>query len=149
MKTTINVEILPGALRLSADLSSRYIYDRFLPDKAIDVLDEVGAAQRILPKSKRKKMIGVNDIQAIVAKIARIPAKTVNDTDKDTLRNLEKNLKHVIFGQDEAIATLSSAIKMGRSGLGHPERPTGAFLFTGPTGVGKTEVTRQLAHIGN
>ena len=135
-----------AAIEQAAELSDRYINDRFLPDKAIDVLDEVGAAQRILPKSKRKKMIGVNDIQAIVAKIARIPAKTVNDTDKDTLRNLEKNLKHVIFGQDEAIATLSSAIKMGRSGLGHPERPTGAFLFTGPTGVGKTEVTRQLAH---
>ena len=135
-----------AAIEQAAELSDRYINDRFLPDKAIDVLDEVGAAQRILPKSKRKKMIGVNDIQAIVAKIARIPAKTVNDTDKDTLRNLEKNLKHVIFGQDEAIATLSSAIKMVRSGLGHPERPTGAFLFTGPTGVGKTEVTRQLAH---
>ena len=135
-----------AAIEQAAELSDRYINDRFLPDKAIDVLDEVGAAQRILPKSKRKKMIGVNDIQAIVAKIARIPAKTVNDSDKDTLRNLEKNLKHVIFGQDEAIATLSSAIKMGRSGLGHPERPTGAFLFTGPTGVGKTEVTRQLAH---
>tara|TARA_R110001583_G_scaffold107837_3_gene256536 strand:- start:5024 stop:7270 length:2247 start_codon:yes stop_codon:yes gene_type:complete len=135
-----------AALEQAAELASRHINDRFLPDKAIDVLDEVGAAQRILPKSKRKKMIGVADVQNIVAKIARIPAKTVNNTDKDNLRNLDKNLKHVIFGQDEAIATLASAIKMARSGLGHPERPTGAFLFAGPTGVGKTEVTRQLAH---
>jgi len=135
-----------AALEQAAELADRHINDRFLPDKAIDVLDEVGAAQRILPKSKRKKMIGVTDVQNIVAKIARIPAKTVNNTDKDNLRSLEKNLKHVIFGQDEAITTLSSAIKMARSGLGHPERPTGAFLFAGPTGVGKTEVTRQLAH---
>jgi ATP-dependent Clp protease ATP-binding subunit ClpA len=135
-----------AALEQAAELASRHINDRFLPDKAIDVLDEVGAAQRILPKSKRKKMIGVSDVQNIVAKIARIPTKTVNNTDKDNLRSLDKNLKHVIFGQDEAIATLASAIKMARSGLGHPERPTGAFLFAGPTGVGKTEVTRQLAH---
>ncbi len=134
-----------AALEQAAELANRHINDRFLPDKAIDVLDEVGAAQRILPKSKRKKLIGVTDIQNIVAKIARIPAKTVNNADKDNLRNLEKNLKHVIFGQDEAISTLSSAIKMARSGLGHPEKPTGAFLFAGPTGVGKTEVTRQLA----
>jgi len=135
-----------AALEQAAELAARHINDRFLPDKAIDVLDEVGAAQRILPKSKRKKMIGVSDVQNIVAKIARIPAKTVNNTDKDNLRSLDKNLKHVIFGQDEAIATLTSAIKMARSGLGHPERPTGAFLFAGPTGVGKTEVTRQLAY---
>lgn len=135
-----------AALEQAAELADRHINERFLPDKAIDVLDEVGAAQRILPKSKRKKMIGVTDVQNIVAKIARIPAKTVNNTDKDNLRSLDKNLKHVIFGQDEAITTLSSAIKMARSGLGHPERPTGAFLFAGPTGVGKTEVTRQLAH---
>lgn len=141
-----NVRYSNAALEQAAELASRHINDRFLPDKAIDVLDEVGAAQRILPKSKRKKMIGVADVQEIVAKIARIPAKTVNNTDKDNLRNLDKNLKHVIFGQDEAIATLASAIKMARSGLGHPERPTGAFLFSGPTGVGKTEVTRQLAH---
>ncbi|MDC9726044.1 MAG: ATP-dependent Clp protease ATP-binding subunit ClpA [Gammaproteobacteria bacterium] len=135
-----------AALEQAAELAERYINDRFLPDKAIDVLDEVGAAQRILSKSKRKKMIGVTDVQNIVAKIARIPAKTVNNTDKDNLRSLEKNLKHVIFGQDEAISTLASAIKMARSGLAHPERPTGSFLFAGPTGVGKTEVTRQLAH---
>ncbi len=134
-----------AALEQAAELSHRHINDRFLPDKAIDVLDEVGAAQRILPKSRRKKMIGVGDIQAIVAKIARIPAKTVSHSDKDNLRHLERNLKHVIFGQDEAIAALSSAIKMARSGLSNPERPMGAFLFAGPTGVGKTEVTRQLA----
>jgi len=141
-----NVRYTQAALEQAAELADRHINDRFLPDKAIDVLDEVGAAQRILPKSKRKKMIGITDVQNIVAKIARIPAKTVNNTDKDNLRSLDTNLKHVIFGQDEAITTLSSAIKMARSGLGHPERPTGAFLFAGPTGVGKTEVTRQLAH---
>lgn len=135
-----------AAIEQAAELSDRHINDRYLPDKAIDVLDEVGAAQRILPKSKRKKMIGVTDVQNIVAKIARIPAKTVNNSDKENLKSLESNLKHVIFGQDEAISTLASAIKMARSGLGHPERPTGAFLFAGPTGVGKTEVTRQLAH---
>jgi ATP-dependent Clp protease ATP-binding subunit ClpA len=141
-----DVRYSSAAIEQAAILSNRHINDRFLPDKAIDVLDEVGAAQRILPKSKRKKMIGVTDIQNIVAKIARIPAKTVNSEDKDNLRNLESNLKHVIFGQDEAISALASAIKMARSGLGHPERPTGSFLFAGPTGVGKTEVTRQLAH---
>jgi ATP-dependent Clp protease ATP-binding subunit ClpA len=135
-----------AAIEQAAELAHRHINDRYLPDKAIDVLDEVGAAQRIVAKSKRKKLIGVNDVQAIVAKIARIPAKTVSNADKDNLRKLEDNLKHVIFGQDEAISALSSAIKMGRSGLGHPEKPTGAFLFAGPTGVGKTEVTRQLAH---
>ena len=141
-----DVRYTTAAIEQAAELSDRHINDRYLPDKAIDVLDEVGAAQRILPKSKRKKKIGVSDVQSIVAKIARIPAKTVNNTDKDNLKNLEKNLEHVIFGQGEAISALSSAIKMARSGLGHPERPTGAFLFTGPTGVGKTEVTRQLAH---
>ena len=142
-----NVRYTAAAIVQAAELAARHINDRYLPDKAIDVLDEVGAAQRILPKSRRKKMIGVGDVQQIVAKIARIPAKTVSNADKDNLRNLEPNLKHVIFGQDEAISALSSAIKMARSGLGHPEKPTGAFLFAGPTGVGKTEVTRQLAHI--
>lgn len=142
-----NVRYSAAAIVQAAELAARHINDRYLPDKAIDVLDEVGAAQRILPKSRRKKMIGVGDVQQIVAKIARIPAKTVSNADKDNLRNLEPNLKHVIFGQDEAISALSSAIKMARSGLGHPEKPTGAFLFAGPTGVGKTEVTRQLAHI--
>ncbi len=142
-----NVRYSAAAIVQAAELAARHINDRYLPDKAIDVLDEVGAAQRILPKSRRKKMIGVGDVQQIVAKIARIPAKTVSNADKDNLRNLEPNLKHVIFGQDEAISALSSAIKMARSGLGHPEKPTGAFLFAGPTGVGKTEVTRQLAHV--
>ncbi|MDB2705456.1 ATP-dependent Clp protease ATP-binding subunit ClpA [Pseudomonadota bacterium] len=141
-----DVRYTNAALEQAAELAERHINDRFLPDKAIDVLDEVGAAQRILPKSKRKKMISVSDVQNIVAKIARIPAKTVNKTDKDNLRSLEKNIKHVIFGQDEAISVLASSIKMARSGLGNPERPTGSFLFAGPTGVGKTEVTRQLAH---
>jgi len=134
-----------AAIQQAAELAHKHINDRFLPDKAIDVLDEVGAAQRIALKSKRKKLIGVTDVQAIVAKIARIPTKTVSNADKDNLRKLEDNLKHVIFGQDNAISALSSAIKMARSGLGHPEKPTGAFLFAGPTGVGKTEVTRQLA----
>lgn len=141
-----NVRYSQAAIEQAAELAHRHINDRYLPDKAIDVLDEVGAAQRIAPKSRRKKLIGVNDVQAIVAKIARIPAKTVSNADKDNLRKLEQNLKRVIFGQDEAISALSSAIKMGRSGLGHPEKPIGAFLFAGPTGVGKTEVTRQLAH---
>ena len=141
-----DIRYTSAAIEQAAELSDRHINDRYLPDKAIDVLDEVGAAQRILSKSKRKKMIGVTDVQNIVAKIARIPAKTVNNSDKENLKSLESNLKHVIFGQDEAISTLASAIKMARSGLGHPERPTGAFLFAGPTGVGKTEVTRQLAH---
>ncbi|MAX51793.1 MAG: ATP-dependent Clp protease ATP-binding subunit ClpA [Methylophaga sp.] len=141
-----NVRYSNAAIEQAAELAHRHINDRFLPDKAIDVLDEVGAAQRIAPKSKRKKLIGVNDVQAIVAKIARIPAKTVSNADKDNLRKLDENLKRVIFGQDEAISALGSAIKMARSGLGHPEKPTGAFLFAGPTGVGKTEVTRQLAH---
>ena len=141
-----NVRYSNAAIEQAAELAHRHINDRFLPDKAIDVLDEVGAAQRIAPKSKRKKLIGVNDVQAIVAKIARIPAKTVSNADKDNLRKLDENLKRVIFGKDEAISALGSAIKMARSGLGHPEKPTGAFLFAGPTGVGKTEVTRQLAH---
>lgn len=140
-----NVRYSNAALVQAAELSSRHINDRYLPDKAIDVLDEVGAAQRILPKSRRKKLIGISDVQQIVAKIARIPEKTVSKADKENLQTLETNLKHVIFGQDEAITTLSSAIKMARSGLGHPEKPTGSFLFAGPTGVGKTEVTRQLA----
>lgn len=140
-----NVRYSNAALVQAAELSSRHINDRYLPDKAIDVLDEVGAAQRILPKSRRKKLIGIGDVQQIVAKIARIPEKTVSKADKENLQTLDTNLKHVIFGQDEAITTLSSAIKMARSGLGHPEKPTGSFLFAGPTGVGKTEVTRQLA----
>jgi ATP-dependent Clp protease ATP-binding subunit ClpA len=135
------------ALRAAVELSSRYINDRFLPDKAIDVIDEAGANQRLLPPSRRKKTIGVSDIESIVSKIARIPAKTVSASDKDSLRTLERDLKMVVYGQDEAIGTLSSAIKMSRSGLGSEQKPIGSFLFAGPTGVGKTEVTRQLALI--
>lgn len=135
------------ALRAAADLAARYINDRHLPDKAIDVIDEVGAYQRLQPPSKRKKVIGVADVEAIVAKIARIPPKTVSASDKETLRNLERDLKMVVFGQDVAIDALSNAIKMARAGLNHPDRPIGSFLFAGPTGVGKTEVTRQLAKV--
>lgn len=133
------------ALRTAAELTERYINDRHLPDKAIDVIDEAGAAQQLLPPSRRRKTVGVNDIENIIAKIARIPAKTVTTSDKDLIKNLERNLKMVVFGQDEAIATLANAIKMSRSGLGNPDKPIGNFLFAGPTGVGKTEVTRQLA----
>jgi len=135
------------ALRAAVELSSRYINDRFLPDKAIDVIDEAGANQRLLPPSRRKKTIGVSDIETIVSKIARIPPKTVSASDKDSLRTLERDLKMVVYGQDEAIETLSGAIKMSRSGLGSEQKPIGSFLFAGPTGVGKTEVTRQLALI--
>ena len=137
------------ALKTAVELTERYINDRQLPDKAIDVIDEAGAAQKLLPESKRKKTIGVNDIENIVAKIARIPAKTVTSSDKDTIKNLERNLKMVVFGQDEAIDMLSNTIKMSRSGLASTQKPIGNFLFAGPTGVGKTEVTKQLAmHLG-
>ena len=135
------------ALRAAVDLSSRYINDRFLPDKAIDVIDEAGANQRIQPPSKRKKTIAVGDIEAIISQMARIPPKTVSASDKDSLRTLERDLKMVVYGQDEAIDTLAGAIKMSRSGLGNEQKPIGSFLFSGPTGVGKTEVTRQLAMI--
>lgn len=135
------------ALRTAAELSARYINDRHLPDKAIDVLDECGASQQLLAPSRRKKVIGAQDAQFVVAKMARIPPKHVSTSDKESLAKLEMNLKRVIFGQDEAIKALGSAIKMSRSGLGDTDRPVGSFLFTGPTGVGKTEVTRQLAHL--
>ena len=135
------------ALRAAAELAARYINDRHLPDKAIDVIDEVGAYQRLQPPSKRKKVINVADVEAIVAKMARIPPKTVSANDKETLRNLERDLKMVVFGQDEAIDALANAIKMARAGLNHPDRPIGSFLFAGPTGVGKTEVTKQLAKV--
>jgi ATP-dependent Clp protease ATP-binding subunit ClpA len=135
------------ALRAATELSARYINDRFLPDKAIDVIDEAGAFQRMLAPSKRKKTIGVKEVEDIVAKMARIPAKTVTHSDKDKLRTLDRDLKMVIFGQDEAIGALATAIKMARSGLGTAEKPIGSYLFSGPTGVGKTEVTRQLARI--
>ncbi|HHJ15544.1 MAG TPA: ATP-dependent Clp protease ATP-binding subunit ClpA [Gammaproteobacteria bacterium] len=140
-----NVKYSPRALRAAVELSSRYINDRFLPDKAIDVIDEAGANQRLLPPSRRKKTIGVGDIESIVSKIARIPPKTVSTSDKDALRTLERDLKMVVYGQDDAIELLGSAIKMSRSGLGSEQKPIGSFLFAGPTGVGKTELTRQLA----
>ncbi|BBA37260.1 ATPase and specificity subunit of ClpA-ClpP ATP-dependent serine protease, chaperone activity [Methylocaldum marinum] len=136
-----------AALRTAAELSDRYITDRHLPDKAIDVIDEAGASQRLLPVSRRKKLIGTLEIEDIISKIARIPAKTVSTNDKDKLRDLEKNLKMLVFGQDEAISTLASAIKLSRAGLREVQKPIGCFLFAGPTGVGKTEVTRQLAKV--
>ena len=135
------------SLKSAAELAARYINDRFMPDKAIDVIDEAGANQRLQPASKRKKTIGVKEVEAIVAKIARIPAKSVTSSDKAKLRTLERDLKMVIYGQDEAIDTLATAIKMSRSGLGEISKPIGSFLFAGPTGVGKTEVSKQLAHI--
>ncbi|HYW03091.1 MAG TPA: ATP-dependent Clp protease ATP-binding subunit ClpA [Gammaproteobacteria bacterium] len=142
-----SVRYTSPALKAAAELSARYINDRRLPDKAIDIIDEAGANLRLRPASKRKKTVSVGDVEAIVAKVARIPPRQVSSTDMDVLRNLERNLKLAIFGQDEAITTLSNAIKMSRSGLGSPDRPIGSFLFAGPTGVGKTEVTRQLARI--
>ncbi len=133
------------SLRSAAELADRYITDRHLPDKAIDVIDEAGASQQLLPESKRRKTIGVHDVETIVAKMARIPPKKISRSDRESLSTLERDLKLVIFGQDEAIGTLGSAIKMSRSGLANPDKPIGSFLFAGPTGVGKTEVTRQLA----
>ncbi len=134
------------AIRAAVDLSARYINDRKLPDKAIDVIDEVGAAQMLLPVSKRRRTIGVKDVEAVVAKIARIPPKSVSVDDKEALRNLEDDLRRLVFGQDRAIEALSSTIKLSRAGLREPEKPIGCYLFSGPTGVGKTEVARQLAH---
>ena len=134
------------ALSSAVELSARYITDRHLPDKAIDVIDEAGAAQRILPKSRQKKVIGKTDIEEIVAKIARIPSQHVTMDDRSALKNLDRDLKNVVFGQDKAIDALAKAIKMTRSGLGNPGKPIGSFLFSGPTGVGKTEVAKQLAY---
>jgi ATP-dependent Clp protease ATP-binding subunit ClpA len=136
-----------AALRTAAELSSRYITDRHLPDKAIDVIDEAGACQRLQPVSRRKKLIGTLEIEDIVSKIARIPPKTVSTNDKDKLKDLEKNLRLLVFGQDPAITALGSAIKLSRAGLRETQKPIGCFLFAGPTGVGKTEVTRQLAKV--
>lgn len=135
------------ALISAAELSARFISDRFLPDKAIDVIDEAGAAQRILPKSKQKKTIGKLEIEDIVAKIARIPPQTISQDDRSKLQTIDRDLKAVVFGQDAAIEALAVAIKMARAGLGRPDKPIGSFLFSGPTGVGKTEVARQLAFI--
>ncbi|NMF87841.1 ATP-dependent Clp protease ATP-binding subunit ClpA [Aromatoleum petrolei] len=139
------VKYSTAALSSAAELSARYINDRQLPDKAIDVIDEAGAAQRILPKSKQRKTIGKGEIEDIVAKMARIPPRTVSSDDKAALKNLDRDLKNVVFGQEAAIEALAKAIKMSRSGLGNPAKPIGSFLFSGPTGVGKTEVARQLA----
>ena len=135
------------ALETAAELSDKYINDRHLPDKAIDVIDEAGAAMQLLPKSKRKKSISVIDIENIVSKIARIPPRKVSVSDTEALKTLDKDLRAVVFGQDEAIDVLASAIRMNRSGLGTETRPVGSFLFSGPTGVGKTEVTRQLSRV--
>ena len=136
-----------GALQAAAELSAKYINDRHLPDKAIDVIDEVGAAQRILPKNKQKKRITRSEVEDIVAKIARIPPASVTSDDRSKLKTLDRDLKSVVFGQDAAIDALAGAIKMARSGLGKPDKPIGAFLFSGPTGVGKTEVAKQMAYI--
>ena len=140
------IKYTPNALTTAAELSARYINDRHLPDKAIDVIDEAGAAQKILPKAKQRKVVGKHEIEEIVAKIARIPAKSVSSNDRTALMSLDRDLKAVVFGQDNAIDALASAIKMARSGLGDPLKPIGSFLFSGPTGVGKTEVARQLAY---
>ena len=134
------------ALHAAVELSAKHINDRRLPDKAIDVIDEVGAAVKILPPEKRKKIIGPKDIEKIVAKIAKIPPRSVSTSDREQLQNLERDLKLTVFGQDAAVEILASTIKLSRSGLGHPEKPIGCFLFSGPTGVGKTEMAKQLAH---
>src|SRR5688500_2283734 len=135
------------AIKAAVELSSRYIHDRKLPDKAIDVIDEVGAAQMLKPEGQRRKTLGVKDIEEVVAKMARVPVKNVNARDKEVLRNLDGDLKGVVFGQDRAIEALASAIKLSRAGLRDPQKPIGCYLFSGPTGVGKTEVARQLARI--
>jgi len=142
-----SVKYSSAALSAAAELSAKFINDRHLPDKAIDVIDEAGAAQRILPKSRQKKIIGKAEIEDIVSKIARIPPQSVSSDDRSKLATLERDLKAVVFGQDAAIDALSASIKMARSGLGKPDKPIGAFLFSGPTGVGKTEVAKQLAFI--
>jgi ATP-dependent Clp protease ATP-binding subunit ClpA len=141
-----NVEYTDEALKVAVELSNRYIGERKLPDKAIDVVDEAGAAQNLVPKDQRKKIIGVEDVEAVIAQIARIPAKSVSKSDKDVLSRLERDLKTLVFDQDEAISRLCDSIKMARAGLRDPEKPIGSYLFSGPTGVGKTEVCKQLAH---
>lgn len=141
-----DVKFSTEAIISAVELSSKFINDRQLPDKAIDIIDEAGAAQRILPDNKKKKIIGSKEIENVISKVARIPAKNINKDDRNTLKTLERDLKAVIFGQDKAINSLSSAIKMARSGLGPETRPIGSFLFSGPTGVGKTEVAKQLAY---
>jgi ATP-dependent Clp protease ATP-binding subunit ClpA len=142
-----SVKYAAGALQAAAELSAKYINDRHLPDKAIDVIDEAGAAQRILPVNKRKKTISKAEVEEIVAKIARIPPASVSNDDRGKLANLERDLKSVVFGQDKALEVLAAAVKMARSGLGKADKPIGSFLFSGPTGVGKTEAAKQLAYI--
>jgi len=142
-----SVKYAVGALQAAAELSAKYINDRHLPDKAIDVIDEAGAAQRILPKSKQKKTITRNEVEEIVAKIARIPPASVSSDDRSKLKTLDRDLNSVVFGQEPAVEAIAAAIKMARSGLGRPDKPIGSFLFSGPTGVGKTEVAKQLAYI--
>jgi ATP-dependent Clp protease ATP-binding subunit ClpA len=142
-----SVKYTPDAIKSAVELSARYINDRKLPDKAIDVIDEVGAMQMLVPPAKRKKIITPKEIEAVIATMARIPPKTVSSDDKKSLETLEADLKRVVFGQNDAIEKLASAIKLSRAGLRDPEKPIGSYLFTGPTGVGKTEVARQLASI--
>ncbi|MEO1222338.1 MAG: AAA family ATPase, partial [Pseudomonadota bacterium] len=141
------VKYTPDALKTAVELSARYINDRKLPDKAIDVIDEVGAMQMLVPPSRRKKKITAKEIEAVIATMARIPPKSVSKDDKKALENLDRDLKHVVFGQDEAITRLATAMKLSRAGLRDPDKPIGSFLFSGPTGVGKTEVARQLSSI--
>jgi ATP-dependent Clp protease ATP-binding subunit ClpA len=141
------VKYTPDALKTAVELSARYINDRKLPDKAIDVIDEVGAMQMLVPPSRRKKKITAREIEAVIATMARIPPKSVSKDDKKALENLDRDLKHVVFGQDEAISRLATAMKLSRAGLRDPDKPIGSFLFSGPTGVGKTEVARQLSSI--
>jgi len=142
-----NVKFSSNALTSAVELSAKFINDKKLPDKAIDVIDEAGAAQKILPKNKQKKLIGTKEIEEVISKIARIPSNNINKDDRSALKNLERDLKAIVFGQDKAIESLSSAVKMARSGLGTDNKPIGSFLFSGPTGVGKTEVARQLAYV--
>lgn len=142
-----NVKFSSNALVSAVELSAKFINDKKLPDKAIDVIDEAGAAQKILPKNKQKKLIGTKEIEEVISKIARIPSNNINKDDRSALKNLERDLKAIVFGQDKAIESLSSAVKMARSGLGEDNKPIGSFLFSGPTGVGKTEVARQLAYV--
>ena len=146
-ETYHKVRYTGDAIKAAVELSAKYINDRKLPDKAIDVIDETGASQMLLPEGKRKKIIGIEEIEAVIAKMARIPPKSVSKNDAEALRDLEMNMKHVVFGQDDAIKQLSAAIKMARAGLRDPEKPIGCYLFSGPTGVGKTEVARQLSKI--
>ena len=139
------VRYTPEALQLAAELAGKYLHDRFLPDKAVDVIDEAGAAMKLLPAEERPEAVGAHEIELVISRMAKIPPKTVAGSERDRLRDLERELKSVIFGQDQAIAQITKAIKLSRSGLGQAEKPVGSFLFSGPTGVGKTELAKQLA----